>query len=341
MASTFSPILRIELIGTGDQSGTWGNTTNVNLGTLIEQAIAGTATIDVTAGNVTLSNFNGATDQARCMALRVTGVPGTSRNIVAPAVSKIYVIANGSDAEVVLKTSSSTGLSVPVGEVYLAYYDPTSNDFRLVGRASASANTPNTLVLRDGSGNFSAGIITATFAGTVASATVATTQAVSDDSTKIATTAFVRDILPSGIISMWFGSIATIPAGWFLCDGTNGTPNLRDRFIVGAGSTYAQGATGGSANAIVVAHTHSASSSSSSSVNDPGHVHTANAGLSDFDGGPFGGGRAQIVQTLTTNSAVTGISVNTSTSTTIGSTGSSGTNANLPPYYALAYIMKA
>jgi hypothetical protein len=162
MASTFSPILRIELIGTGDQSGTWGDTTNINLGTLIEQAIAGTATIDVSVGNVTLSNFNGVTDQARCMALRVIGTPGTSRNVIAPAVSKFYIIANGSDAAVVLKTSVSTGLTVPVGEVYLAYYDTTSNDFRLVGRASASTNTANTLVLRDGSGNFSAGVITAT-----------------------------------------------------------------------------------------------------------------------------------------------------------------------------------
>jgi hypothetical protein len=169
MASTFSPILRIELIGTGDQSGTWGNTTNVNLGTLIEQAIAGTASIDVTVGNVTLTNYNGTTDEARCMALRVSGTPGASRNIIAPAVSKIYVIANGSDSVVVLKTSASTGLTVPSGEVYLAYYDPTvgTADFRLVGRASSSANTANTLVLRDGSGNFAAGTITANLTGNV------------------------------------------------------------------------------------------------------------------------------------------------------------------------------
>lgn len=167
MASTFSPILRIELIGTGDQSGTWGNTTNINLGTLIEQAIAGTATIDVTAANVTLTNFNGTTDEARCAALRVVGTPGVSRNIVAPAVSKLYVVANGSDSAVVLKTSVSTGLTVPVGEVYLAYFDTTSADFRLVGRASATTNTANTLVLRDASGNFAAGTITANLTGNV------------------------------------------------------------------------------------------------------------------------------------------------------------------------------
>lgn len=344
MASTFSPILRIELMGTGDQSGSWGSTTNVNLGTLIEQAIAGTAVVDVTAGNVTLTNFNGTTDQARCMALRITGTPGSSRNVVAPAVSKSYIIANGSNGAVVLKTSLSTGLTVPAGEVYLAFYDTTTNDFRLVGRASSSANTANTLVLRDASGNFSAGMITAnltgnvtgnvtgTLTGTIATTTVATTQAVTDDSTKVATTAYVRDIIPTGVIVMWSGSIASVPSGWLLCDGTNGTPDLRNRFVVGAGSTYAVDATGGSANAIVVAHTHTAT------VTDPGHNHQAC--ISNFGqatGGPGGSGSSTYGTNCNnvTGTRTTGISVTNST------TGSSGTNANLPPYYALAYIMKA
>lgn len=163
MASTFSSLLRIELIGTGDQSGTWGNTTNTNLGTLIEQAIAGTATVDVSVGNVTLTSVNGSSDQSRCAAIRVIGTPGTARNIIAPALSHIYVIANGSDGVVTIKTSTSTGVAVPVGEVYLVYYDPNVAvaDFRLVGRAARSTNTANTLVLRDGSGNFAAGTITA------------------------------------------------------------------------------------------------------------------------------------------------------------------------------------
>lgn len=199
MASTFSPLLRIELIGTGDQSGTWGSTTNVNLGTLIEQAIAGTAVVDVTVGDVTLSDFNGTTDQARCAALRITGNPGVSRNVIAPASSKLYVVANGSNAAVVLKSSTSTGISIPSGSVILAYYDPESVDFRFVGYPASSLNTPNTLVLRDASGNFSAGLITANLTGnvtgvltgTIASSTVATTQTAGDNSTKVATTAYV------------------------------------------------------------------------------------------------------------------------------------------------------
>jgi microcystin-dependent protein len=156
--------------------------------------------------------------------------------------------------------------------------------------------------------------------------------------TQVATTAFVQNslanssLVPSGVILLWSGSVASIPAGWLLCDGTNGTPDLRDRFVVGAGSAYNPGVTGGSANAIVVSHTHTASSV----VTDPGHNHTYNAPSGFTDEG-FSGSAVESIVVSNTGNAVTGITV----ATTVASTGSSGTNANLPPYYALAYIMKA
>jgi len=160
------------------------------------------------------------------------------------------------------------------------------------------------------------------------------TPSVSDDSTKFATTAFVRDIIPSGVIVMWSGSIASVPSGWYLCDGNNSTPDLRNRFIVGAGSTYSVAGTGGSADAIVVSHTHTAS------VTDSGHNHTTTITLMDDSSasgvnGIVDGDNSYSSVTYTSSTATTGISVSNST------TGSSGTNANLPPYYALAYIMKA
>jgi hypothetical protein len=133
---------------------------------------------------------------------------------------------------------------------------------------------------------------------------------------------------PSGGIIIWSGSSASIPSGWLLCDGTSSTPDLRNRFVVGATSTYAVGATGGSADAIVVSHTHTAT------VTDPQHNHTVVAAPSG-GGGVVSGSGIGLAQTLTTSSASTGITVANST------TGSSGTNANLPPYYALCYIMKA
>ena len=141
---------------------------------------------------------------------------------------------------------------------------------------------------------------------------------------------------PSGGIIIWSGAANAIPTGWVLCNGSNSTPDLRNRFVVGAGSTYAVGATGGSADAIVVSHTHTATST----VTDSGHQHQwganefaknkINSGQTSSDGVNGLGGDAL------TNSATTGITVATS----IASTGSSGTNANLPPYYALCYIMK-
>jgi len=138
--------------------------------------------------------------------------------------------------------------------------------------------------------------------------------------------------IPSGGIIIWSGSTGSIPATWFLCDGTNGTPDLRDRFIVGAGNTYAVNSTGGSANAIVVSHTHTAT------VTDPGHTHTIDYNDDYTNNGIQQGGNPGPILPGTgaaVNSNTTGISV------TNASTGVSGTNANLPPYYALAYIMKA
>jgi hypothetical protein len=132
--------------------------------------------------------------------------------------------------------------------------------------------------------------------------------------------------IPTGMISLWYGSIGSVPLGWYLCDGTNGTPDLRDKFVVGAGSTYSVAATGGSTDAIVVSHTHTAT------VTDPGHLHTS---LVRPGGTVTGGGAVSFVTDGNTGTATTGITVaNTST-------GVSGTNANLPPYYALAYVMKS
>jgi hypothetical protein len=140
--------------------------------------------------------------------------------------------------------------------------------------------------------------------------------------------------IPTGMISLWYGSIGSVPSGWYLCDGANGTPDLRNKFVVGAGSTYSVAATGGSTDAIVVSHTHTATSTST--VTDPGHLHS---NVFSFSAGGTFGVSNNNSSSGNTNSATTGITV--ATSTTNASTGTSGTNANLPPYYALAYIMKA
>jgi microcystin-dependent protein len=141
----------------------------------------------------------------------------------------------------------------------------------------------------------------------------------------------VGTTIPTGMISLWYGSIGSVPSGWYLCDGSNGTPDLRDRFIIGAGTSYAVGATGGSSThtlttAEMPSHTHTAT------VNDPGHNHTVQgfivSGASSNQTGVLGAGQV-------TGTSTTGITVSNST------TGSSTAFNILNPYYALAYVMKS
>jgi hypothetical protein len=141
--------------------------------------------------------------------------------------------------------------------------------------------------------------------------------------------------IPSGCILIWSGSTGSIPSGYFLCNGANGTPDLRNSFVLGAGNTYSVGQVGGSTDAIIVSHTHTATST----VSDPSHSHsfpiTAIAQGNSGQQGRTDGSQASSMGG--TNSATTGITVSTTNSTT----GVSGSGANMPPYYALAYIMKS
>lgn len=177
--------------------------------------------------------------------------------------------------------------------------------------------------------------------------TVAVNPGNDDNSQAIATTSWVKtNGLPSGCIVMWSGAVDAVPTGFALCDGTNGTPNLIDRFVVGAGNTYAVDSTGGYTDATLVSHSHTATanSTSTSEVSDPGHRHTYVNGNS-YTGQPTsstGGSGGNSPTTFNGATALTGISVSTETSTTVSlnTVGESAANKNLPPYYALAYIMK-
>lgn len=178
----------------------------------------------------------------------------------------------------------------------------------------------------------------------------APTQASSDNTTKIATTAFVHSLLPRGVILMWSG--ANVPTGWALCDGSNGTPDLRNRFIVGAGSGYALNSTGG-ATAVTVStqaagsHNHSGGTQSHTlTVNEmPSHTHN-----SQYDTRTPGS-----IDYINSYSEIAGVGTNWSYPTSAAGGGqghahgitSDGNHthaippiATVPPYYALAYIMK-
>jgi hypothetical protein len=359
MASTYSS-LKIQLMGTGENSGTWGTVTNLNLGTAIEEAIVGSADVTFSSGTVTLTLTDTNSSQtARNLRLNLTGTSGGAQNLVVPAIEKVYIVNNGCADTITVKNTTGTGIAVPAGKTMYVY----NNGTNVVDAVTHLTSLTLASALPVTSGG--TGVTTSTGTGnTVLSASpaltgtpTAPTAAVTTDNTQIATTAFVRDIIPTGLISLWSGAIAAIPSGWLLCDGTNGTPDLRSRFVVGAGSTYGVDATGGSADATLVSHTHTFSGNTGAmnanqahthGVSDPGHNHQGGGGGGTPGG--FGGwfSSADTTIGLVTSTASTGISINATNidhlhaySGTTSTSGSSATNANLPPYYALAYIMKS
>ena len=165
--STYSPELRIELIANGTQAGVWGTTTNRNLGTIIEQAIAGYEAITTTTQKYALTVEDAQVDQARNAVLAVNTTFVGAYEIYAPPSSKLYVVQNNSAYDVTFFNSTVEGNTTPrgVGVVVKAgnalVIFTNGTDFYSAGSAGASTNTPNTLVLRDSNGNFAANIISA------------------------------------------------------------------------------------------------------------------------------------------------------------------------------------
>lgn len=151
-----------------------------------------------------------------------------------------------------------------------------------------------------------------------------------------------NELLPYGSIMMWSGTIATIPGGWVLCNGNNGTPDLRNRFIVGAGAdssgiamttiTGSDTKTGGSKDAPVVAHTHTGSTTTNGEHTHIYHRYTGTDILYGTIWNDNNDGRYW--------DDPTGSSGSHNHSFTTDVTGASRDNANLPPYYAIAFIMK-
>ena len=160
-----------------------------------------------------------------------------------------------------------------------------------------------------------------------------------------------NSIFVSGMIILWSGTIASIPTGFVLCDGQNNTPDLRDKFIIGArqdnsgvAKSNVEGSltqTGGDKDAVVVSHDHTVNHNHGFTTGSDGaHTHQYqvrlnNRNLDDDEGN-------QTTNTTTTTNTTQSSGAHThSISGSSGSAGSSATNANLPPYYALCYIMKA
>jgi len=183
--STYSTTLRLELIGNGEQDGTWGDTTNLNLGTLLETAITGVETITFSNSAVTLTAFNGLPDQSRNAVLVLAGTNITQQNLTAPAVEKTYIIKNGTGANVAI-TAGGGNVVIPNNQTYIVYCDGT-NFYTAASTLSVTAgpgigvstanNTStinNTGVISSVAGagiQITAGSITASIAGTTMNVT--------------------------------------------------------------------------------------------------------------------------------------------------------------------------
>jgi len=348
--STYSPSLRIELITTGTQAGTWGNTTNTNLGGLIESAIAGYVSVSITSANQALTALNGAPDESRNQTIALTTTTTAAFNVYAPPAEKTYVIYNASSYAATLfnstilgnTTAAGTGVVIPAGRTVTVWSDGTN--FR-----AQNDHLPT--------------------------ATTAATAAFGTNTTQLATTAFVQAALQ-----------ALHPVGSVYINATNGT---NPATLLGFGTWTAFGAgrvpvgfnagdsrfdtaeeTGGSYDAIVVSHSHTGTtggqsndhshgfSGSTNSAGDHQHItdyprdcgtwgqfgqtsaigsdvfcdsngYQANAALSSTAGAhthSFSGGTG-------------GVNVDHSHGFTTNASGSSGSSANIQPYITV-YMWK-
>lgn len=216
MASTYSPTLRIELIGNGEQAGTWGTTTNSNLGSIIEQAITGVQTITMGDATYTLTAYDGAVDEARNAVLVLGGTVTTPQNLIAPSVEKTYIIKNGTGSNVTVKTSGGNGVTFVNGQVGIVYCDGTNfysavdvnnitGNVAITGSLSATGNVAATGNVTGNNATFTGTVTAGSFAGitgrVVQVVTNQYTTTVSTSSSSFVSTGHYATITPTSISS--------------------------------------------------------------------------------------------------------------------------------------------
>jgi len=355
MSSTYSSNLRVELIGSGDQAGTWGSTTDGNFAYIFDAAIAGYQAVTVSSTAQALTYVNGPTstpalNQSVYAMLKFNSAAAASA-IYAPPVSKQYIIWNNSGFTITIynstvignTTAAGAGIAIANGDKIMVWSDGTNfydlQAQNLTGTLAINKGGTGQTTANDAfnalapsqtsaSGKYlkSDGTNTAFDQIDISTGDITGTLPIANGGTGVTTlTALGNLFYPVGTI--YTATVATNP-GTLLGFGT-WTAFGAGRTIIGNGGGYSAGSTGGSADAIVVSHNHTATST----VSDPGHAHTsarngnntAGSNTTGFAANSFDGNNNGPIPTTT---VTTGVSVSTS----IASAGASGTNANLPPY---------
>jgi hypothetical protein len=351
MSSTYSPSLRIELVGTGDQAGAWSATTNSNLAFVLDTAIAGYQAVTVTSTAQALTYVNGPSSTANLnqsvYAILKFNSASAATAIYAPPASKTYIIWNNSGYAITIYNSSvignttaaGTGVAIANGDKVMVWSDGTNfydtksssvtgtvaianggtgqTSANAAFNALAPAQTANRLLKSDGTNT--------SFAQAALATDVTGTLPIANGGTGVTTLAALGNLFyPVGSIYT-NATVATNP-GTLLGFGTWTSIGM-GRVLIGAGTngpnTFTAGATGGAFDSTLPAHTHTATST------DSGHTHTMTAASNVALGG---GGTQTVPRDTLVTASFTSNSSTANITTTVASAGTSATNANLPPY---------
>lgn len=237
MASTYSD-LKLQLMGTGENSGTWGTVTNTNLGTALQEAIAGSADVTFSSADVTLTwTDTNSAQTARNMRLNLTGTVSAAQNLIVPAIEKVYLVNNTLSYAITVKNSSGTGIAVPAGKTMWVYNNGTNvvdavthltsltlgsalpvasggtgststtycnlqtnvtGTLPNANTTASSSNGASTIIARDSGGNFAANTITANLTGLASNATYAVTAGNATNATTAVTATNATQIINAG-----------------------------------------------------------------------------------------------------------------------------------------------
>lgn len=358
---------------TGASNGSFTTLQGTNFSTGNAQITGGTVVGITNLSSTTLAATDFSSGNAVITGGSATGLAsiGTTALTVTSSTATTAVVTNFSSGNAQITSGNITGL------INLTSTNGTFTNLSVANLAISSGTTINTLgsfidligtnltsgnVLISGGAVNNVTMSNLTASSVSLSSATATTQAVTTNNTTLATTAFVHSVLPARAIVMWGGIVADIPTNWQLCNGQNGTPDLRDRFVVGAGNQYTPRQIGGNASITLTetqipAHVHTFTIAGNTAgagthnhiLHDPGHVHTTGQIIDTSIAGIYTqqtGGTTGV--SYRTGNVIAGVTMDSVSnhihSVTLNdvsnTTGGDQPHENRPPYYALCYIQK-